>query len=87
MFRIYGITNPSSSVGSFALINMRLRELDPANYNQLTTIYEADYNLFLNLKNPANTLISTYDSGKRICFVPIAYLQEDDKTLENYIAP
>ena len=43
--------------------------------------------MFLNLKNPANTAISNYNTTKCICFVPPATLQEDDKTLENYIAP
>ena len=74
MFRIYGITNPTTFAGNFALINIRFRELDPANYNQLTTIFETEYNLFFNLKNPDSTAILTYDTGKRICFVPIAYL-------------
>lgn len=48
--------------------------MDTANYNELTTIYETEYNLFFNLKNPASGSISTYHTGKYICFVPPAYL-------------
>ena len=48
--------------------------MDISNLNWLTTIYEAEYNLFFNLKNPASTSISTYNTTKCICFVPPAAL-------------
>ena len=66
LFRIYGITNPTTTAGNFALINLRLRELQ-AN-NELKTIYEEEYNLFLNLKDPDSSLIVTYDTGLHISF-------------------
>ena len=85
IFRIYGITNPSTLAGNFALINLRLRKL-LAN-NELQTIYEEEYNLFLNLKSPDSSLIVTYDSTDFVSFLPISYVQEEDKTLEHYIKP
>ena len=69
--RIYGITNPTSTSARFTLINIRFRQMDTTNYNLMTTLYEAEYNLFLNLKTPASAP-QTYDTGKRICFVPPA---------------
>ena len=48
---------------------MRFREMDLTNYNKLKTIYEEEYNLFLNLKNPVGTSITTHDSGKTISFI------------------